>query len=168
MDGGLMVRINGSAVHVPVRRMVLIRAALMAALSIPLCASTGLAAGSISGQITDSVTHNGIADAKVWLFDLNSNIDTPIVATADGTGHYSLNLPDSSYAVLTHAPQGYINQIWNNVSCSAVCDTNALTPVVVSGGAVTNINFALVSGGGRISGTITSSVTGNPIVGATV
>src|SRR5882672_7546109 len=105
-----MVCINGSAAHIPVRRMALMRAAF-AALLIPLCASTALAAGSISGQITNSVTHVGIAGAKVQFYDMNSDIDTPITVTADGSGNYSQNLPDSAYAVLTQAPQGYINKI---------------------------------------------------------
>jgi hypothetical protein len=163
-----MVRIDGSAAaHVPVRRMSLVKASLAAALLVPLCASSALAAGSISGQITDSVTHVGIANAKVQFYNLNSNND-PITATADGNGNYSQSLPDGSYGVITQAGQGYINQIWNNISCSAVCDVESLTPVVVSGAPVSGINFALASGGGRIAGTITSSANGNPIVGARV
>ncbi|HEY7291229.1 MAG TPA: carboxypeptidase regulatory-like domain-containing protein [Vicinamibacterales bacterium] len=139
----------------------------MAALLVVLGASSALAAGSISGQITDAVTHSGIPNAKVQFYKLNSNND-PITATADGNGNYSQSLADGPYAVLTQAGQGYINQVWNSVSCSAVCDVDSLTQVVVSGAAVTGINFALVSGGGRIAGTITSSVNGNPIVGARV
>ena len=163
-----MRRINDSAVRVRVRRTSLARAALAAALLIPGYASNALAAGSISGQITSSVTHSGIAGARVQFYNLTSDDDLPVTATADGSGNYSQNLPDGSYGVLTQNTQGYINKIWNNVACSATCDVNSLTPVVVSGGAVTGINFELDPGGGRIAGTITSSATGNPIAGALV
>ena len=114
------------------------------------------------------MTHTGIAGAMVQFWDMNDNVDGPVaIATADGGGNYSQNLPDSTYGVVTQNAQGYINKIWNNVSCSATCDVDSLTHVVVSGGAVTGINFDL-SPGGRIAGTITSSATGNPIVGALV
>src|SRR5262245_1991552 len=88
--GPLMSRTDGySAGHAPVRQLALLNAGLMAVLLVTVFASTALAAGSISGQITDSVTHAGIAGSKVWIFDLNSVIDTPIIATADGSGNYS-------------------------------------------------------------------------------
>ena len=165
-----MACINGSAGHVPVGRMSLVTAALIAALSIPLCASTALAAGSVSGQITRSDTHAGIGGARVQFWDLNANNDGPVAtATADGNGNYSQNLPDGSYALVTQNSQGYINKIWNNIPCSAVCDTNSFTAVMVAGVAITGFNFALDPGGAQISGTITSSAPGNPpIAGALV
>ena len=162
-----MIRATGSIAHIRVPRLSLVRAAVIAALFLPVSASTAPAAGSVSGQITNSVTHVGIAGARVLIYDLNANAE-PITVTADGSGNYSQNLPDGAYALLTQNAQGYINQIWNSVSCSAVCNVASLTPVVVSGGAVTGINFALVPGGGRIAGTITNSVTGAPIAGALV
>jgi hypothetical protein len=105
----------------------------------------------------------------VQFYDLSANDNFPFAtATADGTGNYSQTLPPGTYGVLTQNAQGYINKIWNNISCSATCDVNSLTPVVVSGAAVSGIDFALDSGGARISGTITSSATGLPIAGALV
>jgi len=164
-----MTRINRSAVRVPVRRPSLVKAALTAVLLLLGYTSNALASGHVSGQITDSVTHTGIAGAKVQFYDVNSNGNFPVAtATADGSGNYSQNLPDGSYALLTQNTQGYINKIWNNISCSATCDVSSLTAVVVSGADVGSINFQLDSGGGRIAGTITSSATGNPIVGALV
>src|SRR6185436_15650166 len=102
-----------------------VTAALAAALVIPGYASNVLVAGSISGQITSSVTHAGIAGAKVQFYDLNGDSDFPFAtATADGGGNYSQNLPDGSYGVLTQNAQGYINQIWNSIWCSANCDVD--------------------------------------------
>src|SRR5580765_4300763 len=97
-----MACISGSAGHVSVGRTSLVTAALIAALLIPLCASTALAAGSISGRITDSSTLAGIGGARVQFWDLNANNDGPVAtATADGNGNYSQNLPDGSYALVT-------------------------------------------------------------------
>jgi len=142
---------------------------LATALLIAGYASNALAAGTVSGQITDAVTHVGIAGARVQFYDFNDNDgDIVFVATADASGHYSQNLPDSSYVAVTQNTQGYINKIWNDVSCSATCDVASISQVVVAGGAVAGVNFALTPGGGRISGTITSSATGNPIAGVLV
>jgi hypothetical protein len=163
-----MMRVNGSTAHVPLRRISFGRAVLAAALLVPGYASNVLASGTVSGQITSSVTDTGIAGAKVQFYRLDADDDGPFAtATADGSGNYSQELPDGTYGLLTQNTQGYINKIWNNVSCSATCDLESITPVVVSGGNVTGINFEL-DPGGRISGTITSSVTGNPIPGVLV
>src|SRR3954451_18267084 len=158
-----MMHGNGSA-HVRVPRVSLGRAALTAALLVLAHDSSVLAAGTVSGKIPKSVTNAGIAGAHVQFYDLNTNADFPIAtATADVNGDYSQSLPDGTYGALTQNTQGYINKIWNNVSCSATCDLNSITSIIVSGSAITNINFALASGGGRIAGTVTSSATGNPI-----
>ncbi len=150
----------------PFSKIPLVRTVLAAMLLSFVCAPSALAAGTVSGKITDSVTNAGIPGAQVQFYDLNTNSDFPFVtATADASGNYTQNLPDGSYGLLTQNTLGYINKIWNNVSCSATCDLGSLAPVVVSGSAVTNVNFALVPGGGRISGTVTSSATGNPIAG---
>src|SRR5262245_46800136 len=118
-----MAGVNGSAAGV--RWKSLVKAALTAALFVPLCASTVLAAGSISGQITSSASHAGIPFAKVQFYELSANSNAPsATATADANGNYSQNLPDGTYGVLTQNTGGYINKIWNNVSCSAVCDVN--------------------------------------------
>ena len=164
-----MIRTNGSVAPVRVPRITLVSAALAAALLITGYASTALAAGNVSGQITNSVTHAGIPGAKVQFYDFSDGDgDNVVTATADADGNYSLNLPDGTYVALTNNTQGYINRIWNNISCSATCDVDSITPIVVAGSAVTGINFALTPGGGRIAGTIISSATGDPIAGALV
>src|SRR5262249_23125082 len=134
---------------------------------------TALASGTISGQVKDSVTTVGIGGAQVEFYDLNGNSDFPVyTATADGTGHYTQSVPDGTYGVLTHAPGNYINQIWNGISCSAVCNIGSqganITHVVVAGNAVAGIDFSLVSGGGQVAGTVTSTATGLPLAGVTV
>jgi hypothetical protein len=97
----MMTPANSSA-HLQLRRISLVRVALATALVMTGYASSALAAGSISGQITDSTTHVGIPGAWVQFYDLKVNDDFPLAtATADGSGNYSQNLPDGSYGVLT-------------------------------------------------------------------
>jgi hypothetical protein len=76
-----------TAGRVRVRPIGLVTATLVAALLIAGSASNALAAGgSISGQITNSVTHVGIAGAKVQFYDLISDSNFPVAtATADAT-----------------------------------------------------------------------------------
>ena len=102
----------------------------------------------------------------VQFYDLN-NDDFPATATLDGTGNYTVNLPAGSYAVLTQNTQGHVNEIWPNVSCSAVCDVGSIVPIDITTNAVTDIDFVL-DPGGRVSGTVTSTSTGLPLAGVTV
>jgi hypothetical protein len=141
-------------------------------LTLPITPPTP-AAGSISGQVKDSATNVGIAGARVQFYETNDPDGIPVAtATADANGNYTQNLPGGTYGVLTQAPGSYINKVWNNISCSAVCDIGDegenLTWITVAGNAVTGIDFALTSGGGRIAGTVTSAATGLPLAGVLV
>ena len=147
---------------------------VIAAAFLGAAAPDALASGSISGQVKDSGTSAGIAGAQVVFHDLNRD-DILAVATAitDSNGNYTQTLSDGTYVVLTHAPGTYINQIWNGISCSSVCNIgqkgqNITTISIAGGNAVVGINFALVSGGGQIAGTVTSAATGLPIAGVSV
>ena len=107
-----MIRINSSSVHVQVRQRSLVRAALAAVLLMVGYAPNALAAGSVSGQVTNSVTHVGIAGAKVQFIDFSDGDgDFAFTATADANGNYSQNLPDGAYVAVTRNTQGYINKI---------------------------------------------------------
>jgi len=163
-----MNRISVSKTHGRIRRMSLVRAALAAVLLLVGYASDALATGTISGQITDAGTLLGIPGGTVQFYNINVNEVAPATATVDNNGNYTKTLPDGSYAVATQNTHGYINKISNNIPCSATCDVDSITPVVVSGGSVTVLNFALTPGGGRIAGRITSAATGNPIAGVQV
>ncbi len=142
-------------------------AALLVAALLAGVATDASAQGSISGRVTSSTTGNGLVNTVVEVYDLNSNFDIPATATTDGMGFYTANLPAGDYAVLTQNRDGYINEIWDNISCSATCDANSLTAITITNAPVANINFVL-DPGGRISGTVTSSVTGLPIAGVRV
>jgi hypothetical protein len=124
------------------------------------------AQGSISGRVTGVDAPTGLPNTIIQVFDLNADDFGP-TTTADASGNYTINLPAGNYAVLTNNLLGYINEIYNNVPCSAVCDVNLITPITVTNAAVTGINFVL-DPGSRISGNITDSTTLLPIAGVTV
>ncbi len=122
--------------------------ALIAAAVLCGVAGDALAATSVSGRVTSATTTLGLPNTVVNIFDLDAD-RVVLTATTDGTGNYTASVPPGTYAVYTQALGGYINQIYNNVPCSAVCDTNTITPVVVASSAIAGINFSL-SPGGRI------------------
>ena len=132
-------------------------AALVSAL-LAGAATEASAAGSISGRVTSSTTSLGLGGTVVQVFDLDNDLFAG-TATADSNGFYTISLPASLYAVFTYNTQGYINEIYNNIQCSAVCDVDAITPITVATNPVTDVNFVL-DPGGRIAGRVTDSVTG--------
>src|SRR5439155_795687 len=68
---------------------------------------------------------------------------------------------------LTSNGLGYINTLYDNISCPS-CMVTGGTPISVTQGTTTsNINFALNTGG-RISGTVTNSADGTPLANVTV
>ena len=78
--------------------------------------------GTISGTVTDSVTHAGISGAAVTAGDGH--------ATTDGSGHYTMSVPVGAYDV-TASAFGY--------------QTGTDSGVVVTDGGTTTANFALVA-----------------------
>ena len=147
----------------------LVKTALIAAALLAGVSTQAFAAGSISGRVTGSDAPSGLAGTVVQFYDLitdNGSFTTPV--TTDGSGNYTANLPAGTYAVLTQDTHGYINEIYNNLPCSAVCDPSTLTPIVVTdGGAITGINFVL-DPGGRITGKVTQADGTTPIAGVRV
>uniref|UniRef100_A0A7C6EEG0 Carboxypeptidase regulatory-like domain-containing protein n=1 Tax=candidate division WOR-3 bacterium TaxID=2052148 RepID=A0A7C6EEG0_UNCW3 len=109
--------------------------------------------GGISGVVTDSVTGNPIIGARVCAMHGGC-------ATTNENGAYLIeNLRPGDYRV-TASASGYR------------CKTYPEMVTVVAGQVTENINFALAPftppQPGGISGVVTDSATGNPIVGARV
>jgi uncharacterized surface anchored protein len=144
---------------VTIKKIVLLIAALRA------MAGDALAAGSISGRVTSSTTTLGLAGTVIQVFDLDHDRLGP-TTTTDATGNYTIALPPGNYAVFTQDTHGYINEIYDNIPCSAVCDTSTVTVFAVANAAITGINFVL-DPGGRIQGTVTAAG-GAPLAGVTV
>ena len=119
-------------------------------------------AGSITGIVTDSITGNPIFHATVIAMRANGP-GMGNHAVTDSSGVYTLaNLPAGNYTVKAVA-QGYRHKFYPS-------------PVaVVTGQTTTDINFALAQmttppppGSGSISGIVTDSLTGEPIINAMV
>jgi 3-methyladenine DNA glycosylase Mpg len=115
------------------------------------------AAATVSGRITNSSTGLGVNGAQVWFF-------TPLgtfaaSASTNPTGNYSLALPPGTYTAFTVNSAGLINKVFNNVECLTSCRPSDGAPIIVSGGGISNINFALRPGG-RITGKVTDASTG--------
>jgi 5-hydroxyisourate hydrolase-like protein (transthyretin family) len=121
--------------------------------------------GAISGTITDATGGGGIGDASVELFKRNSDGSWPstpfATVTANSSGGYSVSsLPCGSYAVKASA-----------TSCISAflggATIDGATPAAVTRGSTSSASFALQSLG-EIGGTITDSVSGMPLGGASV
>src|SRR6185503_1517955 len=116
---------------------------------------------TISGRVTSSVNGQALLNTVIKLYQAAAD-DFVAETTVDGTGNYSFNVTPGDYAVLTQNVQGFINEIYNNVQCSAVCDVNAITMLTVTTNSFSNVDFVLEPGG-RMSGTVTDAATGLPI-----
>jgi hypothetical protein len=104
-----------------------------------------LGTGSVGGQVIDSLTGSPINGASVSYFGGS--------ATSDSSGTYSMSgLPDGTVR-LTAATFGY-------TSISAMVPISSDTPATQ--------NFALDPQPGSIAGTVTDSLTGQPLAGASV
>jgi large repetitive protein len=117
----------------------------------------GLPAGIvISGTVSDSVSGNALAGAKVYLRTGGGGggalLDS---AVTSGTGTYSID---------SVAPGNY-----RLVASAALHTTKTINPLTVAAAPITQ-NFQLVGlpAGIIISGTVTDSVSGNPLAGAVV
>ena len=91
---------------------------------------------AISGQVTDSVSGNPIAGAKVYVSTTaNASYLPYYTLTTDGSGNYSLNLFNATWYVCASAT-GY--------------STSADSTVTVAGAAQSGKNFSLVASGRNI------------------
>ncbi len=116
--------------------------------------------GTVSGVATDSTGKTPILNATITLTDVKTGanvVTTPAVVTTDANGAYSLTAPPGTYYITATPPatSGYAVQ------------TGTITVTV---GNVTTANPTLATGVGTgfVGGLLTDSVSGLPIVGATV
>src|SRR5207249_64124 len=118
-------------------------------------APSDTASGRISGPVTNGSTGAALSGVTVQVY---SNAGVFVSSTnTDSAGAYTLGaLPTGSYFARTFNSQGFINQLYNSISCATSCTVTSGTPIsVVAGSTTSNINFALVAGG-RISGKVTN------------
>jgi len=104
----------------------------------------------VMGKVTNANDGSNIAGAQI-------QVGGNVLTLTDSNGNYSVSLPDGTHIITANAGAAY------SVEASA--------PFVVNGGNVIGINLALTPlapATYTVSGQVTDSGTGNPIVGATV
>ena len=122
------------------------------------------AQGSISGRVTGSDTPPLASRNTLMRFFSDSGRRAPSApTTTDAPGELHRQSAGRQLRGRDAEQAGcYINEIYNNVPCSAVCNPDLATSTTVTNAAVTGIDFVL-DPGSRISGTVTDSVSGLPI-----
>lgn len=136
--------------------------------------SVAKANGTVTGTIIDGVSGLPLTIANAVRVTATefSNQLTPGGTNNvfnDASGTFTLSLPPGRYHIRTTSNnQGYINQAYGFGNCvdSFYCPRYVGTIVTVpDGGSVTGINITMQPGG-RISGTLTRSDTGAPLLGS--
>lgn len=131
-------------------------------------ALTRLTSAGISGTVNDT-DQRLLEGVTVAVYDATGSV----VATddTDETGAYEVSLNDAGTyfaATLNNAYPGLVDQLYSGTDCTG-CDVTAGTGISVSAGAVTaGVDFTLKTNGGAISGAVTDSGAGAPIVRAEV
>jgi hypothetical protein len=122
--------------------------------------------GSISGSVVDSVTMERVSSSVYIYDDLG---DLLVAAFVNSNGQYSLTgLPGGTYFARTVNYEGYLDQLFDSITCSG-CDPIDGTSIFVDKGYETSdVDFRLESGGGYITGTITDGITGQPLSGTAI
>ncbi len=125
--------------------------------------------GRISGSVTSSATAAGLANVGVDIYSSTGAYQTSGYTSASGLYTTGGGLPSGTYYARTWNSQGYIDELYNDISCPAgSCSVTGGTPITVTVPlTTTGINFALAAGG-RISGTVTDVGTGLPLAGVAV
>jgi hypothetical protein len=123
---------------------------------------------SISGNVKRSDTLANLAGVSVSAANENGFFSAG--AVSDASGNYTVRgLPPGRYRVYTsfNVPSGLLSEVHNNVSCGEQDCTFVAgsTLVTVAGtGTTTGIDFSLDPGAASLSGTVTESGSGTPIV----
>ena len=125
-------------------------------------------AAAISGTVQAVISGAPLSGVQVYLY--NSSGSQVAVATTDASGAYSKSsLLPGTYYVRTRNTSGYIDEVFNNITCEGgACPVTSGTGIVLVGGTpVGGIDFSL-SIGGTIVGTVTAAATGLPLSGISV
>jgi hypothetical protein len=107
----------------------------------------GLMAGSsITGTVTDALTGAPLVHVQMYVYFANGYLLDESSYT-DGWGRYAVDgLPTGTYYLLTENTQGYLDELYDNISCPTyTCTVTTGTGVRVAAGVTTTgINFTLI------------------------
>jgi hypothetical protein len=119
--------------------------------------------GRVAGYVTNAANSVGISGATVRIYDANGSFVTSQDSFSNGLYVSGTGLPTGTYFARTSNDLGYLDQLYNGISCALGCSAKSGTPISVTAGTtVTNINFALQKGG-TISGKVTDANTSAPV-----
>jgi hypothetical protein len=118
--------------------------------------------GRIAGTVTDSATGSPLTDVDIDVYDSGGSYVA--YGYTDATGAYSTTgLPAGVYYAVTWNWAGYVDELHANVPCpNGSCTPTTGTPITLTAGATTTVDFGLAPGG-RVTGTVTSAATGLPL-----
>lgn len=117
----------------------------------------------ISGTVTSTGDGAPITAVRIDVYDGGGSWVSS--SNPDGTGQWATEagLAAGNYFALTDNWWGHVDELWDDIPCSAGCVVTDGTPIVVTGGvSVTGVDFAL-DPGGWINGTLTDTSTGLPV-----
>lgn len=129
------------------------------------------AGADISGVVTDEDNGGAPAAVGVSIYD-RSRADDGVfgyigtaISSADDGSYTLLNVPPGDYHLSTGSFAGFDREIYDDVPCEGLCDPSVGSTVMVAGNEdITDITFALGSGGHIVTGTVTND-SGAPIGG---
>jgi Carboxypeptidase regulatory-like domain len=122
--------------------------------------------GSVEGKVTDVATGTPLYGIEVVVWDSDGYWVNSAYSDLEGKYHVA-GLDAGTYTVATYYGSEYADELYDDIPCE-FCDPTTGTPVAVSLDATTpGIDFALRRKG-RITGTVTDAVTGDPIAGAQI
>ncbi len=110
--------------------------------------------GLIAGTVTEMGTSLPIEGVHVDIFDSEGDFQT--FGATDADGNYTIydSLPAGSYFARAWGDPPHIGELYENVPCNFSCDVTEGSPIAVSAGTTTQIDFELEVGG-FISGSVT-------------
>jgi protocatechuate 3,4-dioxygenase beta subunit len=119
--------------------------------------------GAIAGTITDTAGAP-IYDAEIRVWNA-TGASIGYAYVYSGSYQFTGLAPDT-YFVTAYSYEGHIAEVYDDLPCPNGCDATKGTPVVVAGGATTQVDFEL--GDYAIAGTVTDAATGAPLAGVTI
>ncbi len=119
--------------------------------------------GRIQGTITDAATQQPASGVQIAIFDSRGIRVSTGSSNASGTYTSFDGLPTGTYFVRTLNFKHFIDELHDGIVCTAgVCNETSGTPVLLTVGSQTQVNFALDKGA-VISGRITEKNSGDSL-----
>ena len=115
--------------------------------------------GSISGTVTVDGSGAPLDTGYVRIYDGSGNSLLSAYPNSSGSYETAEGLPSGTYFARARSFEGYLEELYDDISCAFGCTTTEGTPILVTEGSpTTGIDFELAQGGG-ISGSVTDDST---------